>query len=483
MREDCRYDEGFLAYLWDNLKPKDRMKILNKNPKTAWIFGAGASHHYAMNQRGIRIPLADGFFEAFNFLPTSEGFHAHVGPLINYLFRSRGIKPNEVIKWKENIEDFMTSIELEIDRLKSKNNSNTTLSKEEFERGVSAATAFNNMSFIFANVINEAQNGPSDSAYHELLKFCSPNDIFLTFNWDTLLDRALADSGCWSPNNGYGFTFASIYDGVWKSEMDSSQVEVTNMRLLKLHGSTNWLVPFTNLVPVTFEYKSIISEGDKVFLYWQTTLPYATYRGRWRGGYVPTCYGYYPPSLPFSAFNKESIAAPPGHVRIQMIPVNIFSPFKEPNGEGLVSSPLLITPVHQKQYDRYASTIKYLWHQSQDALTTADRIVIIGYSFPLTDIRPLEILRSTLESRKGEISIEIVDPQANDIAERIGNKNLSNAKSVIIHPIKFEDYLNKLWENAPRIMMEASIKYEEIRKWIALVHMMFISSPYLHGGK
>ena len=234
MTEESKYDDGFLAFLWDNLSPGDRVRVLSGIPKTVWIFGAGASHHYAMNHRGIRIPLANGFFKAFHSLPTSEGFQAHVGPLINYLYRSRGIKPTEVTNWEENIEEFMTSIERELDELRSKMTAGDHKNQNEFDRGVAAATAFNNMAFIFANVINEAQNGPSYTAYHELLKFCSPDDTLISFNWDTLLDRALADSGCWSPNNGYGFSFASIFDSTWKAEMDSSQVTDTNLRLLKL---------------------------------------------------------------------------------------------------------------------------------------------------------------------------------------------------------------------------------------------------------
>ncbi|NTV91295.1 MAG: hypothetical protein HGA22_13205, partial [Clostridiales bacterium] len=408
---------------------------------------------------------------------------ADVGPLVNYLFRSRGVKPTEIGSFKENIEDFMTSIEQEIESLKSKMSSGETLSQEESEQVISAATAFNNMAFIFANVINEAQNGPSFTAYHELLKFCSPNDTFITFNWDTLLDRALADTGCWSPNNGYGFTFGSIFDGSWKPEMDSTGVFETNLKLLKLHGSTNWLTPTINIHPFTLELTSMIpDEGDKFFLYWQSSLPYETYRGRWCGGYTETCYGYYPPSLPFTAFSEESLAAPPGHVFIKMATVSIYSPFKEPQNKALPSTPLLITPVRQKQYDRYASAIENVWKQSEDALATTDRIVIIGYSFPVTDIKPMEMLQSTLASRKGEISIEIIDPYAKDIAERIGAEHLSNAKNVKIHSLTFEGYLDELWDHAPQTIMEATSKYEEMQKWIAKVLMMAEASPYFHGG-
>ena len=84
----------------------------------------------------------------------------------------------------------------------------------------SFAPTFNNMTFILGNVVNEAQNGSPDSLYRYLLDFCGPNDKFVTFNWDTLLDRALVGTGGWSPNGGYGIRFASVLDGKWKPKVD-----------------------------------------------------------------------------------------------------------------------------------------------------------------------------------------------------------------------------------------------------------------------
>jgi len=106
--------EDFLRYCWLNLPPRDRSKMMAGTPRTVWLFGAGASHHYSLNSRGVPVPLANDFFEAFNELPTSQGFHAHVGPFISYLRHYRGVEPQDVPQWKENIEDFMTSIEAEI---------------------------------------------------------------------------------------------------------------------------------------------------------------------------------------------------------------------------------------------------------------------------------------------------------------------------------------------------------------------------------
>jgi len=103
------------------------------------------------------------------------------------------------------------------------------------------------MVFLFANVVNEAQDGSSYSAYSELLKLCGPNDTFINFNWDTLLDKALVTTGAWTPNDGYGINFCACFDGKWKEAVDSSSPIESSWRLLKLHGSTSWLVPYIGI--------------------------------------------------------------------------------------------------------------------------------------------------------------------------------------------------------------------------------------------
>ena len=101
---------------------------------------------------------------------------------------------------------------------------------------------------------------------------CGPNDAFITFNWDTLLDRALLDTGGWSPNDGYGLNFASVLDGTWKKAVEGTPSFSTNWKLLKLHGSTNWLVPATGIHVQTLDYVSVVPESDSIFLYWQSTV-------------------------------------------------------------------------------------------------------------------------------------------------------------------------------------------------------------------
>lgn len=464
-------DDDFLSFAWLNLTPKARARVLSKAPKTFWLFGAGASHHYDLSASGVPVPLANGFFEAFHNLPTSQGFQASVGPFISFLQHYRGIRADEVHTFAENIEEFMTSIERELDVLKESRQGDDFTS-EQFERVVSYTQVFNNMTFIFANVLNEAQNGSPISLYRNILELCGPHDTFATFNWDTLLDRALIDSGGWNPNTGYGLNFRAVLDGTWKESMVGETRFATDWKLLKLHGSTNWLVAYMGADFQTLEYKSIIPDSNDVFLYWHSALPYATHKSRWTGGYVPTTYCYYPPNIPGEYFNQAQLSPEPGHVFVRATP-RFLAAFEEDDAEGVPSSPILITPVRQKRYDTYRSTIQSLWTQTVEALAQSNRIVIVGYSFPPTDTRPLDLFRALFAARGSDISVEIVAPGVEDIAKRIGEDCLGKVKEVKLHNMKLEEYVGLVSESSPSLMRQAAHEYPEVRDWLQRIYVSY----------
>jgi len=457
-------ENGFYCYLWNNLSTKDRFKLLQGKKRTVWLFGAGASHHYALNARGVNMPLAKDFFKAMHRLPTVEGFNAHIGPFISYLLNYRGVHPLKASEWTEDIEKFMNSIENEIDELRRKKDKNK-LTNDEFEKSIALSTVFTNMHFIFANVINEAQNGSSCSAYSELMKFCSPEDTFITFNWDTLIDKALAASGTWTPNDGYGMGFSAFFDGKWKEKVDSPMMPASRWKLLKLHGSTNWLVPYTGIRPETLKIRCIITESDKVFLFWQASLPYETHNGCWHGGYGLTCYGYYPPYLPVNCFSTTAISPEENHV-FMFGHKGMFAPSDESLARGIPSLPLLITPVPQKRYDAYTNVMGNLWHLAEKAFEETDKIVAIGYSFPPTDTRTLSLLRNTLLRRKNQVELTIVDPFADAISKKIGHEYIQSAESVSLQNMTFEKYIDDLWQEAPSLVNETSNKNAEFRHWV-----------------
>ena len=68
--------------------------------------------------------------------------------------------------------------------------------------------AHHELIFLFAYVVNVIQNGPVSKAHINLASVLSPSDGIVTFNWDTLMDRALAESTEWRVDSGYGVAAA-----------------------------------------------------------------------------------------------------------------------------------------------------------------------------------------------------------------------------------------------------------------------------------
>lgn len=203
---------------------------------------------------------------------------------------------------------------------------------------------------------------------------------------------------------------------------------------------------------------------------------------RWRGGYVPTCYGFYPPNLPAKFFKREHIAAPPGRKFIKIRLQGTFAPFKEPDCNGIPSSPVLITPVRQKKYDVYQTKINGLWNQAANLLNSVNRVVIVGYSFPPTDTRARELLGNALEVRPGQVDVEVVAPDASSICSRIGKGPLLKAKSVAARDLTLENYVETLANNIPQLIERAAAEHKDFRDWIARPYAMNHATPLPVGA-
>jgi hypothetical protein len=178
-----------------------------------------------------------------------------------------------------------------------------------------------------------------------------------------------------------------------------------------------------------------------------------------------------------SPFSPDQLSPGPGRVWLSVAYKGIFAPFDEPSAEGIPASPLLITPVRQKKYDAYQSTMSSLWQQSADLFWTADKVTIVGYSFPLTDTRSADLPTSALAARRGDVALEIVAPDAQAIATRLGEGALSNAKSVTLHNVKFEDYVRGLDDGTPGLVKKAAAEFPEVREWVERIYALNQATP------
>lgn len=382
----------------------------------AFLFGAGASHSYSQSPTGVRPPLARGFFQAYHDLDISGDRYVLVGAIVNYVRDTRGVDPFKFGDWKENIEDFLTEID---ERIGDPERALSLAIDKRFHY----ARAYSEMIFLFATVLNEIQNGPVCANYSKLVRSLTRDDVLITFNWDTLLDRALHEGGRWHPVDGYGVNFVKSFDNGWK---DIEAQSPTQNVLLKLHGSTNWLMPYFSLHFQkgirTFTNPAVDPLTRPMFCFINSDSTYETYENRSRAGYAPFSYYYYPPDIPIAAGDR------PGYKLISVISAPDLSEHAKTTigGYPYSSMPLVIAPVRHKEYGLMGNALDGLWQRASTALRECQRLTIIGYSFPPTDIRAWQLLDQACAQRKSALPLTIVSPSADDLArrmiERLGNQ-------------------------------------------------------------
>jgi hypothetical protein len=370
------------------------------------LLGAGASKSYTESKTQVKMPIAKDFFKTFNKLKISTNRWVLVGSILNYLNTFHSIPYLEFLFYDKDIEILHSEIEERLSIILEQ--SENLLKTPE---GLLVYKAYNELIFIFASVINEIQNGPISQSHINLAKNLNKEDIILTFNWDTLMDRALYETTSWKTDNGYLVKPTKIFRNAWiERNLDDF---INSPMLLKLHGSTNWLT--SHFIPGVHSLKLMQETPvDDFYIYESTNKPYATYKGRYMQGYSNFSYGYYPPNLPLKGGK-----IPNGHVLTRITFTAPGMPPPTSSSEGLVSMPLIIPPVKNKNYSQFGSIFSQLWEKAEDSITRASRIIIIGYSFPVTDTQTDIMFKKGLNKRIDFPEIIIVDPQPEHILDRL----------------------------------------------------------------
>lgn len=365
-----------------------------------FLLGAGASKAYDQSPSGLRMPIAKDFFETYDQTRVASDPWALIEGLVGYLQRDCGIADvHSYLRSGVDIEDLHSRIEQARDEAMATGN---------FLQWMLPSRAYNELLFLFTAVLNEIQNGPVSASHVRLVEVLGPEDVVVTFNWDTLLDRALAEHTTWKPDWGYGATPRKVFRGVW---MDPDQYDIDAQSapfipLIKLHGSTNWLTSHT----ITDGHGKLVPSHDLdpgAFAVFEFEAgPYACHAGRYRGGYQPYSYGYYPPNLT----DFPGRPAPDGRTIISFRPKVPWREEGEAGDEGLVSMPLIIPPVRNKSYEFFGDLFGGLWKSAEDALAVADQLVVIGYSFPNTDVQSDQLFRRAFRRRSFMPKVAILDP-------------------------------------------------------------------------
>ena len=194
------------------------------------------------------------------------------------------------------------------------------------------------------------------SLYREFVARLTPNDVVLTFNYDTLLEQALDDIG-----KQYSLT------PEWWLKEESSRSGKRYVDLLKLHGSIDWYDRYyhDDAMQHYAEQGCSVPDRDPIF--------------------GPN------PSVPSESLSRGKTAELEKQIisRVHRVPNHAAHfPLEEPPVSHIV--PFILPPAYDKLLG--SDPIVDLWWSLHHNLDAFSSVVIIGYSFPPHDSYAYEAL-------------------------------------------------------------------------------------------
>lgn len=247
------------------------------------------------------MPIARDFFQTFSALPLSTHPWVLQGAIYNYLERFRGVDPSRYLSGGIDIEELHSEILDAVLAVQPQTTDRFQLQHAHLQ-----------MVFIFACAVNAIQNGPVSTTHVALAQRLTAEDTVVTFNWDTLMDRALAETTPWKVDFGYSVRPRKIYSEGWRAPDDATPTSGAPV-LLKLHGSTNWITGHETTTADGTPVLMQAAPANSLYVFERGRQAYPTYAGRFMPGYEPYSYGYYPPNL-----DDEGRAAGAGSVFVMV---------------------------------------------------------------------------------------------------------------------------------------------------------------------
>jgi hypothetical protein len=224
----------------------------------------------------------------------------------------------------------------------------------------------------------EIRENPAGAYEHFCAHVVRPGDCIITFNYDVSVDRELRRAGKWHVGDGYGFTIVEL-------------PEKSPVKILKLHGSSNWLASLWQSPGDGFGWRPVISDAEMSFLGY-TDQRDLNFRNA-RSGMVPT----------------------------------------------------LILPRPEKEFfialgDKQELRLFFddLWNQAKNALGQSDSVVICGYSMPDTDERARKLLIGNSLGKGTRITV-VSGSRSDDIAKCFRDQGYKYA-SAAHTTYRFEDW-------------------------------------------
>jgi hypothetical protein len=284
--------------------------------RSVYVLGAGASKH-------IGYPLA-----------STMGAEMLTWMSVRELYKDTADSIRETFGDSPNIEEVVTELEGVVESLE-----HSSETEDRIRRSI-ASSILVKVREAVPIWFTEIHTNPAPAYQQFAEKLVQPGDTVITFNYDDSLERELKRVGKWDIAQGYGFRIVTA--------TTASQVLV-----LKLHGSMNWLVSIFNGMTGPFAI------GDN--------------RALGQSPRIATNY------LRYLGYDDM--------------------PGTFPRGGGF---PSLILPSRTKEFyyqtsfgQEHQEFFSYLWSQAAAALKCADKIVLCGYSLLPVDQRACDLLLTT----------------------------------------------------------------------------------------
>lgn len=235
------------------------MLVKGKNWTTVFLLGAGATRgavsHVLVNRKRIKPPLNSDFFKVAATYARARGTSSADGKRLARL--KRVFKEEIPFKGVPTMEEAFSLLYVAKDF------------PEIYRAGPGRRPSAGNrkeiedfLQLTFSILFAIDQKSDEQTGYDRLAGKLTQEDTIISLNYDTLLDSALTRYG-WSPKTGYALGGGRRKVG-WKTRRINGGSNLTNVKLLKLHGSMNWYVrgSYADLSKV-FEAKPVLVSGPR----------------------------------------------------------------------------------------------------------------------------------------------------------------------------------------------------------------------------
>ncbi|MEG6513980.1 hypothetical protein [Desulforamulus ruminis] len=364
-----------------------------------YVLGAGASAAYTGSFLGETSPVAKNFFQkAMRVMNIHQVKNRYFGDenlkyrhIFAFIEEFWGISKDKIARSDLDMEEVLTLLNIEL--------------QEDTAGQGRLVQAYEEFLLLMALTFDKILYGTPCPHYQRIAESLQPEDTVISFNYELLMDYALLNRKdarvFWHTRDGYGIPCNNLQPSarekeqgeLWRHEATGPAQPSSNIQLLKLHGSLNWL-------------------------------------------YCPRCGRLF-------TYQHDGVA---GQSLIINGMANMLNCMTRNCCQRL--SRVIIPPTLMKNYQS-VPFIPKLWGQARRALEKASEIIIIGYSFPPTDFRSNWMFRKAMTRNQNLKRVVVIDT-----AEGYPLKTLLTKHKSIFRVNDIAFYPN-LAEYSPRITPQA----------------------------